>query len=475
MAASKKIHIKPDGSVEIQHFDSGGTVVGQGGGALGSITGAVGAPMTEAGTGLTTQNQFQANAPDISAQEGNYTAANAGQNALASALTNQANGQGPNPALAQLNQTTQQNGQQAAGLVASQRGLNPGEAARMGQQGQIQANQQAGGQAATLGAQQQLSAEQGLASVYGQQENAASQNASVINQGQLGAQGLNAQTAQANTNSVNNTTGGLLSGFGALSSLAKGGVVGKDGKKTENPKLSTVPEKDRFKGNLLPEHLKSIADIYHGNKFAWGGPVSGPLASVNTPQFGSGSGNNGMASGMGGSGSDKSDDSVSSPSSATSANNFGAPQLTQPALGSSSGYSKGGQVKPQHFDWGGDVQPDQLASVNIPKENVVPVKSDSSGGGGGGGGIGAIVGLLAEGGKVPGKPKVDHNAYKNDTVPTMLTPGEVVIPLNVMNSADPVKNAAAFVAEHLAKHQKGNHEDDFHDALKRAVSGRKSK
>jgi hypothetical protein len=58
---------------------------------------------------------------------------------------------------------------------------------------------------------------------------------------------------------------------------------------------------------------------------------------------------------------------------------------------------------------------------------------------------------LSDGGKVPGKPQVMGDSLKNDTVPAMLSPGEVVIPRHVMQSNDPVNNAAAFVAAVMAK------------------------
>jgi hypothetical protein len=49
------------------------------------------------------------------------------------------------------------------------------------------------------------------------------------------------------------------------------------------------------------------------------------------------------------------------------------------------------------------------------------------------------------GGYVPGHDKVQSDNIKNDTVPAMLSPGEAVIPLHIMNSNDPAKNAARFV------------------------------
>ena len=98
-------------------------------------------------------------------------------------------------------------------------------------------------------------------------------------------------------------------------------------------------------------------------------------------------------------------------------------------------------------------------------------KSNKSGGGGGGLADGAskMLPMLAmaaanggqitndvgakmkKGGHVPGKPKVKGNSYANDTVKALLSPGEVVIPNSVMQSDDPVNNAAKFVAHVLAK------------------------
>src|SRR5208283_6032993 len=59
------------------------------------------------------------------------------QGSLAQMLNAQAQGQGPNIANLQLQQATNQNNQQAAGALASQRGMNPALAQR------IIANQQA--------------------------------------------------------------------------------------------------------------------------------------------------------------------------------------------------------------------------------------------------------------------------------------------------------------------------------------------
>jgi hypothetical protein len=69
----------------------------------------------------------------------------------------------------------------------------------------------------------------------------------------------------------------------------------------------------------------------------------------------------------------------------------------------------------------------------------------------------------------------DHEV--NDTVHAQLSPGEVVIPKSVMESDDPVKGAAQFVAALQKKKGSGDQKahGDFKAALQRAIAGRKNK
>ncbi len=85
--------------------------------------------------------------------------------------------------------------------------------------------------------------------------------------------------------------------------------------------------------------------------------------------------------------------------------------------------------------------------------------------------------MASRGGAVLGKAKVKGDSLQNDTVNAKLSPGEVVIPRSVMQSKDPVKGAADFVAQELRKHGKsvGQEEGDFKEALKKAISSRKKK
>lgn len=62
--------------------------------------------------------------------------------------------------------------------------------------------------------------------------------------------------------------------------------------------------------------------------------------------------------------------------------------------------------------------------------------------------------LMLTGGKVDGKANVDGDSEQNDTVPAMLSPGEVVIPRSKANNPEAAKK---FVAAIMAR-KKGKHE-----------------
>jgi len=73
----------------------------------------------------------------------------------------------------------------------------------------------------------------------------------------------------------------------------------------------------------------------------------------------------------------------------------------------------------------------------------------------GGGGAAAAALAASRGAFVPGKAKVSGDSQKNDTVPAMLSPGEVVLPRSVVNAKDPGKAAKDFV-EHIKKQKVGS-------------------
>lgn len=83
---------------------------------------------------------------------------------------------------------------------------------------------------------------------------------------------------------------------------------------------------------------------------------------------------------------------------------------------------------------------------------------------------------MSVGEKIPGKAPVKGDSAKNDIVAKDLDVGGVVIPKSVMESKNPEKEAAAFVAKHIAESRGSkDHQSDFKEALQRAIKGRKKK
>lgn len=179
------------------------------------------------------------------------------QQGLANQLQGVANGTGPNPALAQLNQTTGQSVANQAALMAGQRGssANAGLIARQAgmQGGALQ--QQAAGQGATMQAQQQLAAmsalqnQQGLmagtagSQIAGQQNAMNSYQNAAQNQysAMLGSGGQQNQAAIQNANMQNqyqmNQQGNMGKILGGISNAAGAGagLFGGGGSTGANP------------------------------------------------------------------------------------------------------------------------------------------------------------------------------------------------------------------------------------------------
>lgn len=241
----------------IKHFDMGGTtsggLVGGVGNALGTTNNfqAQAAPI-QAGTNASQINNAYTGAQNALGQQQNLanltqTGASQGtlnQQQLGNMYLQQAQGQGPNPSQAELNQNTGANIAQQAALAAGQRGAgaNAGLIAAQNAQQGAATQQQAVGQAATLGAQQQLAAESNLqnlaATQIGQTQGAvqglnnAQQNEQNILQGANTATNNALVSQQSNINNVNagisqgnqNTSANILSGIGSGLSSAAGFV-----------------------------------------------------------------------------------------------------------------------------------------------------------------------------------------------------------------------------------------------------------
>lgn len=377
------------------------------------------------------------------------------QQSLAGQYQNIAAGQGANPAQAMLNNATGQNIASQAALMASQRGAgaNVGLMARQAAQQGGALQQQAVGQGAQLQAQQQLAALQGLgqqqqaiggtqqaiAGIGGQQLGAqqaqqqalAAQSSQQVGQ-QMGAtttlnqaqqanqqallnamnqQNQNKVTMQGNINSANanlkstgmqgtqGLIGGVLNGAGAALGMAKGGEVSlADG------------------GAVAPVAPMAVAPTE---------PIVGPQSSFGKFLAGWGNGtptsNSGMAFNM-------------APA------NSGAAQVQQGATNFGQGLGKM-MNRPKSVEPGQTMAgPDAAA---MPMDTMVAAKG----------------GLAKDGGHVAAKGPEQKavkkgDSYANDKVPAILSEGEVVIPRSVMQSKDPAKGAADFVARVMAKRGK---------------------
>lgn len=381
------------------------------------------------------------------------------QSTLAQQLANEANGVGPNPAQAALNQSTGQNINEAAALAASQRGAgtNAGLIAEGAARQGASTQQQAIGQAATLQAQQQIAAQQqeqqlaaqqvaqGAGAIQGQNQvnqgeqailegaNTSANNAAVSQQGNIND--VNARTAAGNQNVLGNVIGGVLSGgasaVGAISSLfAEGGEVHKmasGGYMAPTPLIvAGAPSGPQSfigqwanaggvapGGGAMP--AMQTVQPYSGGQAGFSeqagsfgkalGSIRGGPIQTGEYAGGYGEGPSGMGSSdFGGSGQD------------AYGNNSGAEMMA----------AKGGKVK----------------------KMLPPMHGKNSA-------------LIARGGKVKAESKDEKavknaDSYANDKVPALLSEGEVVMDKDTLNDPGPIGQMARAVAHHIQTRNTAN-------------------
>lgn len=308
-------------------------------------------------------------------------------------------GQGPNPALAQLNQTTGANVANQAALMAGQRGAsaNTGLIARQAAQQGADIQQQAVGQAATLEANQQLNALGAQAGIAGQQV------------GQLQA-GL--ATAAGN---ATNHQGQLLNAQGQYNSSVTGGQGNVN---TANAGIRQGAQQEQY--GLLNGALSGAGGaLVNAAKPAGGVPApSGGGAQIASPnsravqapamaQGGLIAGRDRMAKG-------------------------GHPSFVAQYLHGQLAMASGGKVpavvSPQEVY----LSPHQVKEVM--ERGADPMKI---------------------GHHFPGKDKVKgRDSFKNDVIETELDAGGVVLPLHVTTHKDASNRGRKFVAKTVAKHMK---------------------
>lgn len=372
------------------------------------------------------------------------------QSSVFNQLQGVANGQGPNPAQAMLNQSTGQNVANQASLMAGQRGsgANTGLIARQAANQGANTQQQAAGQAATMQANQSMGALNQLGGIAGQQVGQQANALTGLNQaaqGQQqnilgGIQGQNAsnvamqdsinkangQIANTNAGAQNNLAGGFLSGIGSVAgSLIPGGGGGAsaggglsslamfaDGGQVENPGvLSNVAK------SLKSKLTTAGAPAVNIN----GAPLSDAQQMTNTGKTLSTTAGNAIGA-LGNA-------AVSGISSLFAPTPFAAPGAMP------------GQAMPMAMNSGGNV-PAMLS----PGEKYLPpteAKKVAKG----------EENINDAGRTVKGTAKVQGDSLKNDTVPATLQEGGFVIPRSIMQSEDPERNAAAFIRAHMSRSQ----------------------
>ena len=180
------------------------------------------------------QNNYKASnpySPDVLQYDiNNQQQIGQGQQSLAQALQQQMAGQGPNPAQTQFLANQQNNIANAQGMIASQRGLNPALAARMGSNIAANQNQQAALGSALLQQQQQLGATASLGNLYGQMQQGNIGYQNLYNNALLGSEQINSGVAAGNTQNNTALIGGLIGGGSAIGAkAATGGAAGGSG------------------------------------------------------------------------------------------------------------------------------------------------------------------------------------------------------------------------------------------------------
>jgi hypothetical protein len=486
------------------------------GGLLGVSGGANGTGFASPSTGnIVTPGQLSAantSANNALAQQQAFTAAlnPAGtqglvaQGQLLGQLQQGAAGTGPNPALAQLNQTTGQNVANQAALMAGQRGANQnaGLIARQAAQQGAATQQQAAGQAATQQAQQQIAYQQALGNqantMVGQAQGAnQAQTQNALNQ-QLGlsstAAGLQQSVNQGNAalagQQMGNQAGllgGLAGGLGASGILGSGiasyAGAASGGKVSELPKFAFGTPSGTYDNNFQPltdaqyagqaplpvpgpapapvqaPAAISVTPAAPTSPATPAKPVSGPTSSFGRflsgatqspspqqPSIGNAGNQIGRAFGKG-----IGSMFASSPNQNTGIGERDSSDPTAQYVGANAELGSGGDQEEQAAD--NDTTPTMAAAQGgkvpalvSPGERYLNPKEVAKVAKG-------EKDPMEAGEKIPGKPKVGgaKNSYANDTVKKTLDEGGIVLPRSVTQAKHPHWEAHKFVSAIMAK------------------------
>ena len=418
----------------------------------------------------------------------------AGQQAgLAQQYQNIASGQGPNPAMAQLNQTTGQNVANQAALMAGQRGAgaNVGLMARQAAQQGAATQQQAVGQGATMEAQQRLNALSGLSSQQQAQAQtqqaigglgttqAGMQQSGIGQQANIGAgltqqqqAGVSQQAAQAQAQIAQQQAQQAAAAQQANTMAAN--QIGVTQQASQNA-LGNAAQQQAALGNMNTAQTSSQNSVNAANTGLAQTNMQGNQAMIGgllNAAGGGGSMLGGKAHGgyimkaEGGEMSDQASDYMPQPEAPPNPaiQTTPAPQpiaaapTPAPQTGPASSFGQFLQnvAKPMESDTPGQESANskQMGYGSQALEKGVSSAASM--------GTKMFTGMLSQGGLAKGGGNV--NAHKtsqkanrsgdseaNDKIPSMLSEGEIVIPRSVAMSKDPVRSSADFVAKVIAQ------------------------
>lgn len=383
------------------------------------------------------------------------------QQAYLDMLGQQARGEGPNPALDQLNMTTNANIRNQAAALASARGMNPALAARQASQVGAQANQEAAGQAALQSAQQQLGAQQLAGNLLGQraglQSQMAGQNAQQQqNYAQLLAQALQGQRGQSIAQQAQ--TAGQQLGYQNLLQNAYNAMNNiNSGVAAQNANTSGQYGQGIMSG--LASGLGALAGFYEGGEvpYAHGGdvPKSGQAkVGYVMHEFGKGK----LKSSSGAKVTNPKQAIAIAMSEAGLARKSKGGEIdtfAQEVAKKGMKLASGGLAQYQAFA-SGDPLGAELNNAQAPNTEQSSAKMSKLGEGlgnflknsfassgamgdfgvGSAAGMGELAALASQGGKIGGRAPVQGDSEQNDKVPALLSPGEIVIPRSATSDPD---------------------------------------
>lgn len=416
------------------------------------------------------------------------------QQAAANMYGDIAQGRGPNPAQAMLNQQTGANVANQAALMAGQRGAgaNIGLMARQAAQQGAATQQQAVGQGATMQANQQLGALSGLTAQQQAQAGtqqaigglgttqAGMQQSGISQQAQQAAQQVAEQQAQQNAlaQQANVVAGQQMGGTTAASQAALANAGQLQGALGAQNQAAVANQ-----GNINSANASLANTAMQGQQKLYGGLLGGASSGAGAalgPDVAAARGGEVHHLAYG------SSDSVATPQVVAPAPivPVATPAITPPpvaapaASGPPAPKSAFGQFLTATGDNFKGVSGDdpfaegmnklgtavgkRMASDDKAPEGEVTAGVDANNTNSGKAGLlnaiektAARGGLAKDGGHVAAKkpsqkPVKGGNSYDNDKVPAMLSEGEIVLPRSVTMGRDPVRGAAQFVQKVLA-------------------------